>query len=179
MKHIKGMMLLLPALMLAAVLSSCGAVDDAASPDNGADITEASGQPEAPPELKLYVNEEEAVVYLAPRTYEWHIDNGDGTMTGINADAPHPLAFPEQLAAVDAAKAGGAVEIILEEGMGVTAVSWWDEAESDYANSHTVEGEVAVANKTVYRLEIEAGRVYDIHVDFGEAGDSFYAFAAK
>ena len=99
-------------------------------------------------------------------------------MTGVNADAPHPLDVIDDLTTVDTSNCT-AVEIILEEGMEVDAVSWWDAAETDYDDSHAVSGEVVTADKTVYRLEITAGRVYDIHVDFGEKGDAFYAFAAK
>ena len=52
---------------------------------------------EAPPELQIYISEEEAFVFLKPRTYEWIIDNGDGTMTGVNADAAHPLDALDEL----------------------------------------------------------------------------------
>ena len=158
---------------LLLVFTACGVDNTGEQTDN------AAGPQEAPPRLELYLNEEESPVFLSPRTYEWKIDNGDGTMTGINADAAHPLDVLNELETVDTAKCGGAVEIILGEGMEVTAVSWWDAAETDYDNAQEVSGEVIAANKTVYRLPVEAGRVYEIHADYGDAGDSFYAFMAK
>ena len=167
MKHI-----LLALIIVALAVASCAC----SAPEEAADDTGAGT--DAPPSLTLYVNEEEPVVYLNPGTYEWIVDNGDGTMTGVNADAPHPLDIRDELAVVDTANCT-AVEIILEEGMEVDAVSWWGAAETDYDDSHAVSGEVVTADKTVYRLPIEAGRVYDIHVDFGDKGDAFYAFAAK
>ena len=133
---------------------------------------------EAPPELQIYINEEEAFVFLKPRTYEWIIDNGDGTMTGVNADAAHPLDALDELAAV-VTSGSGAVEIILDEGMTVTAVNRWDAAAADYDSPQEVSGEVIAADRTVYRLSVEQGWVYEIHVDFGDRGDSFYAFAAE
>ena len=167
MKHI-----LLVLIIVALAVASCACSTPEAAGESGA------VDPDTPPALTLYVNEEEPIVNLAPGTYEWIVDNGDGTMTGVNADAPHPLDVIDDLTTVDTSNCT-AVEIILEEGMEVDAVSWWDAAETDYDDSHAVSGEVVTADKTVYRLPIEAGRVYDIHVDFGEKGDAFYAFAAK
>ena len=167
MKHI-----LLVLIIAALAVASCACSTPEAAGESGAVDSDT------PPALTLYVNEEEPIVNLAPGTYEWIVDNGDGTMTGVNADAPHPLDVIDDLTTVDTSNCT-AVEIILEEGMEVDAVSWWDAAETDYDDSHAVSGEVVTADKTVYRLPIEAGRVYDIHVDFGEKGDAFYAFAAK
>ena len=166
MKHI---LLALMIIGLAVAFCACNVPVDT-PPEK--DVTEA------PPELQIYINEEEAFVFLKPRTYEWIIDNGDGTMTGVNADAAHPLDALDELAAVDASTSG-AVEIILAEGMEITAVDRWDTAAADYGSPQQVSGEVVAADRTVYRLPVEAGWVYDIHVDYGVRGDSFYAFAAK
>ncbi|MBQ1342580.1 MAG: hypothetical protein IIY40_00295 [Firmicutes bacterium] len=166
MKHI---LLALIIIVLAVAFSACSV------PVNTPPGKDAA---EAPPELELYINEEEPFVFLKPGTYEWHIDNGDGTVTGINADAAHPLDVLDELAVVDTTKCV-AVEIILDDGMEVTAVNRWDAAAADYDGQQEVDGEVVAADKTVYRLPVEAGWVYDIHVDFGDRGDSFYAFAAK
>lgn len=166
MKHI---LLALIIIVLAVAFSACNVPADAPPQSDAAD---------APPELELYVNEEEVPVFLKPRTYEWHIDNGDGTMTGINADAAHPLDALDELAAVDASSSG-AVEVILADGMEITAINRWDAAAADYDSPQEVAGEVITANKTVYRLPVEAGWVYEIHADYGDRGDSFYAFAAK
>ena len=166
MKHI---LLALMIIVLAVAFSACNVP---------AETPPESGAADSPPELELYVNEEEPVVLLQPRTYQWTIDNGDGTMTGINADAAHPLDALDELAAVDASTSG-AVEIILTEGMEITAVDRWDTAAADYDSPQQVSGEVVAADRTVYRLPVEAGWVYDIHVDYGDRGDSFYAFAAK
>ena len=166
MKHI---LLALIIIVLAVAFSACNVPVDAPPESDAADAT---------PELELYVNEEEAPVFLKPRTYEWNIDNGDGTMTGVNADAAHPLDVLDELAAVDASSSG-AVEIVLAGGMEITAINRWDAAAADYDASREVYGEVVEANKTVYRLPVEAGWVYEIHVDYGVRGDSFYAFAAE
>lgn len=166
MKHI---LLALIIIVLAVAFSACNVPADAPPQSDAAD---------APPELELYVNEEEAPVFLKPRTYEWNIDNGDGTMTGINADAAHPLDALDELAAVDASSSG-AVEVILANGMEITAINRWDAAAADYDSPQEVSGEVIAADRTVYRLSVEQGWVYEIHVDFGDRGDSFYAFAAE
>ncbi|MBQ1343388.1 MAG: hypothetical protein IIY40_04435 [Firmicutes bacterium] len=171
MKHI---ILALIVLVLAAALSACGSgAEEPAEPDQP-----AAG--EAPPELTLYINEEE-LLDLPPRTYEWNVDNGDGTWTGVCADAAHPLDARDDLPEVDTSAAWftGTVDILLEEGMEITGVSWWDAEQAGYDDQQEVSGEVLVTDKTVYRLPVAAGRVYEIHVDFGDRGDSFYAFAAR
>ena len=166
MKHI---LLALMIIVLAVAFSACSVPADTPTESETAD---------SPPELELYVNEEEPVVLLQPRTYQWTIDNGDGTMTGVNADAAHPLDALDELAAV-VTSGSGAVEIILDDGMTVTAINRWDAAAADYDSPQEVSGEVIAADRTVYRLSVEQGWVYEIHVDFGDRGDSFYAFAAE
>lgn len=166
MKHI---LLALIIIVLAVAFSACSV------PVNTPPEKDAA---EAPPELELYINEEEPSVFLKPGTYEWHIDNGDGTVTGINADAAHPLDVLDELATV-VTSGSGAVEIILDEGMTVTAVNRWEASAADCDSPQEVSGEVIAADKTVYRLPVEAGWVYEIHVDYGVRGDSFYAFAAE
>ena len=50
---------------LLLVITACGVDNTDEHTDNTA------GPQEAPPQLELYLNEEEAPVFLSPRTYEW------------------------------------------------------------------------------------------------------------
>ncbi|MBR5430473.1 MAG: hypothetical protein IK116_08130 [Firmicutes bacterium] len=169
--HSKRIALLLAAaLLLLALLTACGP----------AEPTETDAEPAvqtAPPALTLTAGEQ--TLLLTPRTYEWNYDNSDGTSTGVNADACHPLDALSELETVDAAAAGGAVEIVLEDGMTVTDVNWWDQAETDLANQQPGAGELIAGEPAVYRIPVESGRVYELRMDFGASGNSFYAFAVN
>ena len=192
MKHI---LVGLIVVMLAMALCACAGREeappedegttDAAMPDETPEATPEDGTAgaaapyaglEAPPQLKLLLNEDGAVMTLGPTTFQWRHDNGDGTGVGVFSDAAHPLDVLEQLTKVEAAQCDGTVDIVLEEGMEVTSVSWWDMSASDYSAARETAGEIVAGEQTVLRLQVEPGQVYEIHVGYGISGDSFYSF---
>lgn len=194
MKHV---LLGLIVVILAAALCSCAGREEAPPEDEAAgeaildenpeatpeDGTAGAAAPyaglEAPPQLKLLLNEDGAVMTLVPTTFQWRHDNGDGTGVGTFSDAAHPLDVLDQLPALEAVQCDGTVDIVLEEGMEVTSVSWWDMSAPEYTAAREAAGEVVDGEQTVLRLQVEPGRVYEIHVGYGAPGDSFYSFTVK
>lgn len=170
MKHIFPLLMVAALIVaLAGALGACTVQKDV----RGYEAADADSSP-SPPELVLGINDTDALT-LAPRGYSWSYDNGDGTMAGIEACPAHPLDCLDDLPALSVADCGGEVDILLPREAALTAVRFWDTRAGRDEGRDALD-EVSTTADAVCRLEVAAGRVYELQLDFGQQGDGSYAF---
>lgn len=130
----------------------------------------------APPNVKVQYGE--VSVNATKGTYSWQYDNGDGTMTSVEADSSHPTAFSE-IASFSAGTEKTA-KLIFDESMISFELTRWDMGK-DYVPGKTgeesnVSGETINCENGFFEIpKDENVYIYEIYVKY-PSGSCHYGF---
>ena len=129
-----------------------------------------------PPEVKIQYGD--VSVNATKGTYSWEYDNGDGTMTAVEADSSHPTAFTE-IASFSAGTEKTA-ELLFDESMISFELTRWDMGK-DYVPGKNgaesnVSGETVDCENMAFKIpEDENVYIYEIYVKY-PSGSCHYGF---
>ncbi len=136
---------------------------------------EPSTEAKTPPEVVVQYGG--VSVNATKGTYSWQYDNGDGTMTAVEADSDHPTAF-ENIAFFSAGTEKEA-KLVFDEGMISYELKRW-KVEPDYLENRDYDiidkGESVVSENGVFEIPTDGKMyVYELYVKY-ESGSCHYGF---
>lgn len=165
---------LILALIFAFPLAGCGDQGTQGAVTGEANLLreEPAQSLRSPPALTVTCGDQSGEALLG--TYSWTYDNGDGTMTSVNACGSHPLSDRDWMTPIPR---NGSESVALDFTAEPTAVSvrCWSDRYANDDGSYEANYTTLTCENGIAAIPADGGYIYEVRAEW-EYGNAYYSF---